>query len=539
MSKRYDFLVLGGGIAGLSFALKVADSGSVAVLFKGNPTDSSTQWAQGGIAAVQDAKDTFESHINDTLVAGAGLCSPDVVELVIREAPNRIQELIAWGTQFDRSPSGDSYDLHQEGGHSSRRILHAADATGYEIQRALLARAAEHPSIEMFTDACAIDLITTHKIGTALNQPNKALGAYVLLKGGNVESFLAAKILVATGGAGKIYRFTTNPDVATGDGIAMCFRAGCDVANLEFFQFHPTCLYHPKLKNFLITEAMRGEGAILRRINGDPFMAKYDDRKELAPRDIVARAIDNEMKVTGAEHVLLDITHKSADFIISHFPTIYEKCLSVGLDITKEPIPVVPAAHYCCGGVVSDARGRTCISNLLVAGECSSTGLHGANRLASNSLLEGVVFGSICAEESLSSFEPLAANFSAPDWNPGSSRESDEDVVITQNWGELRRFMWNYVGIVRTNKRLERALNRSKLIEREITDYYWHTKVTTPLIELRNLSLVANLVIRSAMLRKESRGLHYNMDYPATNPGWVRDTVISPELYYHYMKGLL
>ena len=284
---------------------------------------------------------------------------------------------------------------------------------------------------------------------------------------------------------------------------------------------------------------MRGEGAILRRINGDPFMAKYDDRKELAPRDIVARAIDNEMKVTGAEHVLLDITHKSADFIISHFPTIYEKCLSVGLDITKEPIPVVPAAHYCCGGVVSDARGRTCISNLLVAGECSSTGLHGANRLASNSLLEGVVFGSICAEESLSSFEPLAANFSAPDWNPGSSRESDEDVVITQNWGELRRFMWNYVGIVRTNKRLERALNRSKLIEREITDYYWHTKVTTPLIELRNLSLVANLVIRSAMLRKESRGLHYNMDYPATNPGWVRDTVISPELYYHYMKGLL
>ncbi len=539
MSKRYDFLVLGGGIAGLSFALKVADSGSVAVLFKGNPTDSSTQWAQGGIAAVQDAKDTFESHINDTLVAGAGLCSPDVVELVVREAPSRIQELIAWGTQFDRSPSGDSYDLHQEGGHSSRRILHAADATGYEIQRALLARAAEHPSIEMFTDACAIDLITTHKIGTALNQPNKALGAYVLLKGGNVESFLAAKILVATGGAGKIYRFTTNPDVATGDGIAMCFRAGCDVANLEFFQFHPTCLYHPKLKNFLITEAMRGEGAILRRINGDPFMAKYDDRKELAPRDIVARAIDNEMKVTGAEHVLLDITHKSADFIISHFPTIYEKCLSVGLDITKEPIPVVPAAHYCCGGVVSDARGRTCISNLLVAGECSSTGLHGANRLASNSLLEGVVFGSICAEESLSSFEPLAANFSAPDWNPGSSRESDEDVVITQNWGELRRFMWNYVGIVRTNKRLERALNRSKLIEREITDYYWHTKVTTPLIELRNLSLVANLVIRSAMLRKESRGLHYNMDYPATNPGWVRDTVISPELYYHYMKGLL
>ena len=536
MHKSYDFLVIGGGIAGLSFALKVANRGSVAVIFKANPTDSSTQWAQGGIAAVQDSTDTFESHIEDSLVAGAGLCNRGIVELVVREGPRRIDELVAWGTQFDRDKSGEKYDLHQEGGHSSRRILHSADSTGYEIQRALLAKVKESNSVHLITGACAIDLLTTHKVGIDLHRKNRALGAYVLEANGNVSNYLAGVTMVATGGAGKIYQFTTNPDVATGDGIAMCFRAGCPVSNLEFFQFHPTCLYHPKLKSFLITEAMRGEGAILRKLNGEPFMERYHPLKELAPRDIVARAIDSEIKLAGHEHVLLDITHRGSDFIQGHFPMIYEKCLSLGLDITKEPIPVVPAAHYCCGGVVSDQNGATNIENLLVAGECSSTGLHGANRLASNSLLEGLVFGSLAAEKILIDSSPLAQNVTVKEWDPGVSRESDEDVVITQNWGELRRFMWNYVGIVRTDKRLERALNRSKLIEKEITDYYWHTKVTTPLLELRNLSLVANLVIRSAMLRKESRGLHFNADYPATNPLLAKDTVINPEEYFAFIK---
>ncbi len=536
MTKRYDFLVIGGGIAGLSFALKVANRGSVAVLFKANPTDSSTQWAQGGIAAVQDIADTFDLHIKDTLVAGAGLCNKEIVELVVKEGPRRINELVAWGTQFDKDESGKKYDLHQEGGHSIRRILHTADSTGYEIQRALLEKVKECKSIHLITDACAIDILTTHKVGMDLHQPNRALGAYVLENDGTVHSYVSGITMVATGGAGKIYQFTTNPDVATGDGIAMCFRAGCPVSNLEFFQFHPTCLYHPKLKSFLITEAMRGEGAILRKLNGEPFMSRYHPLKELAPRDIVARAIDNEIKISGAEHVLLDITHRGADFIQNHFPMIYEKCISLGLDITKEPIPVVPAAHYCCGGVVSDRDGRTNIENLLVAGECTSTGLHGANRLASNSLLEGLVFGSLAAEKTLSDFSPLADNITVKEWDPGSSRESDEDVVITQNWGELRRFMWNYVGIVRTNKRLERALNRSKLIQKEITDYYWHTKVSTPLLELRNLSLVANLVIRSAMMRKESRGLHFNSDYPDTNPLLNKDTVISPDEYFAFIK---
>jgi L-aspartate oxidase len=534
--KRYDFLVIGGGVAGLSFALKVAQKHSVAVLFKGTATDSSTQWAQGGIAAVQDAEDTFESHIDDTLIAGAGLCNREIVELVVKEGPRCIDELVAWGAKFDKAENGTDYDLHREGGHSARRILHAADSTGYEIQRALLAKVKEHSSIDLILGACAIDLITTHKLGIETHRTNRAIGAYVLEPSGNVSQYLASKTLVATGGAGKIYQFTTNPDVATGDGIAMCFRAGCEVANLEFFQFHPTCLYHPKLKSFLITEAMRGEGAILRKINGEAFMERYHPLKELAPRDIVARAIDSEIKLSGSEFVLLDITHRGADFIQSHFPMIYEKCLALGLDITKEPIPIVPAAHYCCGGVKSDSKGRTNIENLFVAGECASTGLHGANRLASNSLLEGLVFGSISAEEALKNFSALPTDISVPSWNPGNSRESDEDVVITQNWGELRRFMWNYVGIVRTNKRLERALNRSKLIEKEITDYYWHTKVTTPLLELRNLSLVANLVIRSAMLRKESRGLHFNSDYPEANPRLATDTVISPEEYFAFIK---
>jgi len=534
--ERYDFLVIGGGIAGLTFALQAAKHGTVAVLFKGSFTDSSTSYAQGGIAAVQDSSDTFESHIKDTLIAGAGLCDEVIVELVVREGARRIPDLINWGVKFDLNEQGSNFDLHREGGHSTRRILHAADSTGHEIQRALLVAARQEKNIRLLEKTCAVDLITTHKLKVEAAVPNRALGAYVLDADGVVRTYVASKILVATGGAGKIYRYTTNPDVATGDGIAMAFRAGCPVSNLEFFQFHPTCLYHPKVKNFLITEAMRGEGAILRRLNGETFMSRYHELAELAPRDIVARAIDNEMKTHGEEHVLLDLTHKGAPFIQSHFPMIYERCLGLGIDITTEPIPVVPAAHYLCGGVQCDSWGQTAVENLLAAGECASTGLHGANRLASNSLLEGLVFGFRAAERAISELTPLPKSVTIEEWDPGTSRESDEDVVITQNWGEIRRFMWNYVGIVRTTKRLERALRRSDLIAQEIQDYYWHTRVTTPLLELRNLNLVASLVIHCAMLRKESRGLHYNLDYPTLNDRLRHDTVITPEAYFHYSR---
>ena len=520
---RFDFLVIGGGIAGLSYALKVAEHGSVAILFKRDTRSSSTLWAQGGIAAVHQPDDSPELHIEDTLKCGAGLCNQEIVELVVREGPARVQELVDLGTKFDLDDSGD-YHLHREGGHSRRRIFHAGDATGSEIQSALLKAVQQHPNIELLTDSNAVDLITTGTINPNLSGPSKVLGAYVL-KGGVIEVVLADKVLVATGGAGKIYLYTSNPDVATGDGIAMCYRAGARVANMEFFQFHPTCLFHPQAKSYLLTEAMRGEGAKLLRINGEPFMHRYHELGELAPRDIVARAIDYEMKTHGDEHVLLDISHRDAGFIKGHFPTIYERCLSYGFDITTAPVPVVPAAHYLCGGVVSDREGRTDIIDLYVAGECACTGLHGANRLASNSLLEGVVFGHRAALHAIEHRGRYRVEATPRPWDPGNAVDSDEQVVITQNWDEIRRTMWNYVGIVRSTKRLERALHRIELMRREIQEYYHSCIVTSDLLELRNLSLVAELVIRSALERRESRGLHYTLDYREMG-AIAKDTVL-------------
>lgn len=513
--KRVDFLVIGGGIAGLTYALQVADHGTVAILFKKDTGTSSTLWAQGGIAAVAQPDDSIDLHVEDTLNCGAGLCDPEIVRLVVAEGPARVRELIARGAHFDTDECGQ-FHLHREGGHSRRRIFHAGDATGFEIQRALLDAVHKHPQIELIRSASAIDLITTHTMGLSAASANKVLGAYVLHGGTSIEPILADKVLMATGGAGKIYLYTSNPDVATGDGIAMCYRAGCRVANMEFIQFHPTCLFHPRAKSFLITEAMRGEGARLLRVNGDRFMGRYDSRLELAPRDIVARAIDAEMKLHGDEHVLLDISHRDADFVKAHFPTIYERCLTFGFDITKEPIPVVPAAHYMCGGVVSDRFGATDIVDLYVAGECACTGLHGANRLASNSLLEGVVFGHRAALHSIEHFGAHRVEATPRPWDPGSAVDSDEQVVITQNWDEIRRTMWNYVGIVRTTKRLERALHRMELIKREIDEYYTQCVVTSDLLELRNVHLVSELVIRCALARKESRGLHYTLDFKGT-----------------------
>jgi L-aspartate oxidase len=522
---RYDFLVIGGGIAGLSYALKVAEHGSVAVLFKKDTGTSSTLWAQGGIAAVNQPDDSFELHVEDTLVCGGGLCKREIVELVVHEGPERVKELVQLGAAFDRDDGGD-FHLHQEGGHSRRRIFHAGDATGFAIQQALLKAVESHPNIKLISQSNAIDLITTHKLGINRGEPNKVVGAYVLFGDATIEPVLADKVLVATGGAGKIYLYTSNPDVATGDGIAMCYRAGARVANMEFFQFHPTCLFHPQAKSFLITEAMRGEGAKLTRINGEAFMHKYHPQGELAPRDIVARAIDYEMKTHGDEYVLLDISHRDAAFVKSHFPTIYERCLSYGFDITTAPVPVVPAAHYLCGGVVSDQYGRTDIVDLYVAGECACTGLHGANRLASNSLLEGVVFGHRAAQHSIENRGKYAVEAVPVPWDPGNAVDSDEQVVITQNWDEIRRTMWNYVGIVRTTKRLERALHRIELMRREIQEYYRQCTVTSDLLELRNLNLVAELVIRSALARKESRGLHYTLDYRCMLPT-ATDTIVS------------
>ncbi len=529
--RSFDFLIIGSGIAGLSFALEASKSGKVAVISKKELSLSASSWAQGGIASVSAKDDDFSLHIKDTLSAGAGLCKPEIVELIVKAAPECIAELERLGTNFDKDKDG-SFNLHQEGGHSKRRILHSADSTGFEIQKALLKAAKSNKNIELFEHSFAVDLITSWKLDRLVSnskvENNQVIGAYILLSDGKVEPFIAGKTLLATGGAGKVYLYTTNPDVATGDGIAMAFRAGCRVANLEFYQFHPTCLYHPKAKTFLISEALRGEGAILRRANGEEFMHKYDSKKELAPRDIVARAIDHEMKVSGDECVYLDITHKSEEFIKSHFPTISAKCLEFGIDITKQWIPVVPAAHYCCGGIVANANGITDLENLYAAGECACVGLHGANRLASNSLLEGVVMGLNAAKHASSTLSKEYLTYSVPEWNEGTASSSDEQVVISQNWDEIRRFMWNYVGIVRSTKRLERALHRNKIITKEIQEYYWNHKLTPDLLELRNLNLIAELLIRSALSRKESRGLHYTIDHPKPRPKYQKDTVILP-----------
>lgn len=526
-----DFLVIGSGLAGLTFALKVAPYGTVTVVTKDRLPESATEYAQGGIASVWSPEDSFADHARDTIEAGAGLCHEDVVDLVVREGPLRVQELIRLGTRFDTKNNSDGeYDLGQEGGHSRRRILHASDATGHEIMRALLAAVRQQDNITIFERHLAVDLLIDAKFRVGVPKP-QCWGAYVLdVNRGTVSRFQARATLLATGGAGKVYLYTSNPDVATGDGIAMAYRAGVPVANMEFFQFHPTCLYHPQAKSFLISEALRGEGAILRAPDGRAFMKRYDPRAELAPRDIVARAIDNEMKVHGYECVYLDITHRDAGFLKERFPLIYERCLRFGIDITREWIPVVPAAHYCCGGAVTDKDGATSIPRLYAAGETAMTGLHGANRLASNSLLEALVFGHRAAAAATALLErDREALPELPEWNPGQAVDSDEMVVVTQNWDEIRRMMWNYVGIVRSNRRLARAYKRIRLLQEEIEQYYWDFLITSDLIELRNIALVAELIVKSAISRKESRGLHYNIDYPYRDDAhWKHDTILVP-----------
>src|ERR1700677_1656796 len=521
---RYDYIVLGSGIAGLTFALSVAEKGSVAVITKKNRAESNTNYAQGGIACVTSTEDTFDLHVRDTLEAGAGLCHEDVVRGIVEEGPARIRELIELGMSFSERENGSAHelDLGKEGGHSKRRILHAKDVTGREIESALLTALALHPNVGMFENHAAIDLITRRKLGFTTD--NRCIGVYVLdVATGRVETFASRHVLLATGGCGKVYLYTTNPDIATGDGVAMAYRAGVSVANMEFVQFHPTCLFHPKAKSFLISEAVRGEGGILRNAGGKAFMRGVHPRKSLAPRDIVARAIDAEIKRTGAECVYLDITHQSREFLQKRFPAIYAKCLEFGIDMAIEPIPVVPGAHYQCGGVVATPEGRTALPGLWAVGEVGCTGLHGANRLASNSLLEALVVAHRAAE-AVTKEERPAIQKDLPPWQSGAAQDPDEMVVIYHNWREIRQLMWDYVGIVRTTKRLRRAASRLHSLAEEVRDYYWNYKITCDLIELRNLVLVASLIVDSALSRHESRGLHFTLDFPQTDPGTPSDT---------------
>jgi len=514
MKNTSDFLVIGSGIAGLCYALTIAERGQVSLVTKREVDASATRLAQGGIAAVATANDSFEQHILDTMEAGAWLPDEDIVRMVVEMGPAAIEDLINWGVKFSRKQD-QSYDLTREGGHSQRRIYHSKDETGKEIERALVDAVQAHPNISIYENHVAIDLITEAKVTRRRIKPDRCLGAYVLNReNGQVDIFDAAVTVLATGGAGKVYMYTCNPDIATGDGIAMAYRAGSTIANMEFMQFHPTTLYHPQAKSFLISEAVRGEGAILKRSDGTAFMENYHPLKDLAPRDIVARAIDNEMKTYGDDCVFLDITHKTADYIKDRFPHIYETCLSYGIDMTREPIPVVSAAHYLCGGVKVDSWGETDVNHLFAIGEVACSGLHGANRLASNSLLEGIVFAKRAAERSLELLQQEIPP--CPDvapWDTGSAKNSDEEVVVAHNWDEIRLCMCNYVGIVRSDKRLVRALRRVQMIQEEIADYYWDFLVTSDLVELRNIATVAELIIRCALRRKESRGLHYNIDY--------------------------
>jgi L-aspartate oxidase len=526
MRVECDYLVLGSGVAGLSFALEAARDGRVTMVTKRSRSDSATNWAQGGIAAVLDPADSFESHVKDTMGTGGGLAHREIVEMVVRDGPARIRELMDLGAQFSRNEDGQELDLTREGGHSARRVVHAGDITGEEVQRVLVDAAAASPNIEIIEKHMAVDLVETSKFGGA----NRVVGAYVLDEmTGEVHTYLARATVLATGGAGKVYLYTSNPDVATGDGVAMAYRAGAEISNMEFFQFHPTCLYHPEAKSFLISEALRGEGGILRLRDGEAFMERHHEMKDLAPRDVVARAIDYEMKRRGHDCVHLDMTHQPASYLLERFPNIHARCLDFGIDMTTTPIPVVPAAHYMCGGVTVDERGSTTLEGLWAVGEVTCTGLHGANRLASNSLLEGLVYGhrTALAAQRASASVPATTSLDVPDWDVGEAVPSDEAVVVSQNWDEIRRFMWNYVGIVRTDRRLRRASRRIGLLQEEIREYYWAHLVNRDMLELRNIADVAELIIRSASSRKESRGLHYNLDYPHAGDEWEGDTRVS------------
>lgn len=524
LHKQYDVLILGSGTAGQSLALRLADRQRVAIVTKRSLADSASAWAQGGIAAVLDNTDSVEAHIQDTFTAGAGLCDAQATRFVVEHGREAIEWLINRGVPFTREDeSALGYHLTREGGHSHRRIIHAADATGAAVQATLSEEVLAHPNIDIFEHHIGVDLILGDKIG----QPGRGcLGAYVLdIRGDQVLTFGAHNTVIAAGGTGKVYLYTTNPDVATGDGVAMAWRAGCRVRNMEFIQFHPTCLYHPQAKSFLISEAVRGEGGLLRLPDGTRFMPDHDPREELAPRDIVARAIDFEMKKRGIDCVYLDISHKPADWLRSHFPNIHARCLELGIDITREPIPVVPAAHYSCGGIVTDLSARTDVPGLYAVGESAGTGLHGANRLASNSLLECLVFGESAARDILD--KPQQAMPELPAWDESRVTDADEEVVISHNWAELRRAMWDYVGIVRTTKRLQRAQHRIRLLASEINEFYSNFRVSNDLIELRNLVVTADLIVRCALKRKESRGLHHSRDYPDTLAR-PRDTVLRP-----------
>jgi L-aspartate oxidase len=527
---HFDFVVLGSGVAGLSLSLKLAAHGSVAIATKRRPADSNTAWAQGGVACVTSAEDSFDLHISDTLVAGAGLCDQAAVRTIITEGPTAVRELMRIGVHFDeRVLAGGQreLDLGKEGGHSKRRVLHYHDTTGLEIEQRLLDAVVKEQNIQILDNHMAVDLITTGKLGYTTE--DRVIGVYVLNEAiGTVETIRSDRVIIATGGCGKVYLYTTNPDIATGDGVAMAWRAGAAVANMEFIQFHPTCLFHPEKKSFLISEAVRGEGGKLVDASGREFMSKFHKLAALAPRDIVARAIDAEMKRTGAKCMYIDITHKPAAFLKDRFPNIYETCASLGIDMTRQPIPIVPAAHYQCGGVRTDLEGATTLRGLFAIGEVACTGLHGANRLASNSLLEALVMAARCSQALLKpKYAKYLQAFELPEWRPGHAQDVDEVVVIYHNWDEIRRLMWDYVGIVRTSKRLLRASTRLRNLQREIQEFYWDFKLTTDLLELRNLCTVASLIVDSALARSESRGLHFTLDYAESDDlRFLKDTVL-------------
>jgi L-aspartate oxidase len=527
--KKVDFLVIGSGIAGLSFALKAAKHGRVCIVTKSNEDESNTKYAQGGVAVVVDKSDSYEKHIDDTLDAGDGLCDPEVVELVVKEGPDRIREIVAYGTNFDKNEQG-TYDLAREGGHSEHRVLHYKDITGFEIEKTLLQEIHKNPHIEILTHYLAVEIITEHHLGKEVKKSTpdvNCFGIYALnTNTGKVEKILSKITVMASGGAGHVYSATTNPVIATGDGFAMVYRAKGKVRNMEFIQFHPTALYNPgEYPCFLISEAVRGFGGILKTQKGEEFMHLYDSRKSLAPRDIVARAIDSEMKKSGDDFVYLDIRHQPQAELLKHFPNIYAKCLSIGIDMTKDMIPVVPAAHYMCGGIMVDVYGRSSIKQLYACGECASTGLHGANRLASNSLLEALVFAHRSYESAISIYDSISYNEEVPDWNEFGIEQSDEDILVTHNLREMQRMMNDYVGIVRSDFRLERAMRRLELLYKETEEFYKKTKLSVKLCELRNLIQVSYIVIKSAMMRKESRGLHYTTDHPEKMTGKPEDTV--------------